>query len=90
MRQKDWSKNGDDKEVTFNVKCTMRKCWADEFISFLKHMESLGKAGCSRVVAFYADGDGDFRPKFEHDLANYRETTPTETIEGDFKLFDAG
>ena len=36
-------------------------------------MELCGNIGHSSVVAFYADGDGDFRPKFEFDK-EYKKT----------------
>ena len=90
MRNTDWRNNGDGEMVEFDIHCAMKKCWADEFISFLKHMENLGNAGCSRVVAFYADGDGDFRPKFTTNLVDAKITEPTKTLEGGFTLFDAG
>ena len=35
--------------------------------SMLHWMESCGKLGHSSVVAFYSDGDGDFRPTFDID-----------------------
>ena len=55
-------------EKTFNIKVTMEERWVDYFCSFLKYMESCGNAGHSAQVSFYADGDGDFRPKFELDV----------------------
>lgn len=54
--------------VEFTVKCTMRKDWAVMFISMLKRMQYLGAIGSSRYIAFYADGDGTFRPKFDFDV----------------------
>lgn len=33
----------------------------------LKHMEICGQVGHSAIIGFYADGDGDFRPKFTID-----------------------
>lgn len=54
--------------VEFNVKCTMRADWAATFISMLKRMQYLGAIGSSRYMAFYADGDGTFRPKFDFDV----------------------
>lgn len=53
---------------TFNIKVTMEERWIDDFCSMLKWMESCGNLGHSSVVAFYSDGDGDFRPKFEIDI----------------------
>ena len=39
-------------------------------------MQKLGSGGSSRTLGFYADGDGDFRPKFEWNT----DTEPTEAI----------
>lgn len=55
----------DNDEVFFTVKCTMRRSWAIAFMSMLKRMQYLGAIGSSRYVAFHADGDGNFRPKFD-------------------------
>jgi hypothetical protein len=52
-------------ETTIEIKVTMRTRWIPHFIGMLKTMEWLGSVGSSRVVGLYADGDGDFRPKFE-------------------------
>lgn len=50
--------------VTFNIEVTMKDRWVDDFCSMLKWMEHCGSVGHSSFVGFYADGDGDFRPKF--------------------------
>ena len=79
--------------VEFNVKCTMRADWAAMFISMLKRMQYLGAIGSSRYMAFYADGDGTFRPKFDFDVpddakhANFY--TPDRPIKVE-ALYDAG
>lgn len=52
---------------TFNIQVTVEERWVNDFCSFLKYLESLGNIGHSGIVAFYADGDGDFCPKFEID-----------------------
>lgn len=54
-------------KIKFNISVEMEERWADDFCSMLKWMESCGNIGHSSVVAFYSDGDGDFRPKFEFD-----------------------
>ena len=54
-------------KVTFNIQATMEERWVDDFCSMLKWMESCGNLGHSSIVGFYADGDGDFRPKFQID-----------------------
>jgi len=51
-------------ETTFVLRVTMKKRWMPHFIAMLKYMEYLGGIGSSRQVTLYADGDGDFRPKF--------------------------
>lgn len=48
--------------VKFKLEITMPKRWAKKFIQMLDCMRWCGNVGASRVVAFYADGDGDFRP----------------------------
>lgn len=53
------------KQVTFTLTCTMSERWVSQFLGMLHQMERLGKIGSSRDVTLYADGDGDFRPRFE-------------------------
>lgn len=50
--------------VKFNIEVTMEDRWVNDFCSMLKWMEHCGTIGHSSFVGFYADGDGDFRPKF--------------------------
>lgn len=63
------------KDITFTITATMPEDWADYFCSFLKRMETDGKRGHSETIGFYADGDGDFRPKFEIDH-EYKHVNP--------------
>jgi len=65
MRNDSWLENGDNEVVEFDIHCKMKKCWADEFLSFLQMIQRQGRSGHSSMVGFYADGDGDFRPTFE-------------------------
>lgn len=60
-------------DKTFNIKVTMEERWINDFCSMLNWMQSCGNLGHSSVVAFYSDGDGDFRPKFEIDT-DYEKT----------------
>lgn len=53
---------------TFNIQVTMEERWIDYFCSFLSYMQACGNWGHSAELSFYADGDGDFRPKFEFDI----------------------
>lgn len=55
-------------EKTFLVECTMDETYISYFYSFLKKMQYNGEIGHSGVVAFMADGDGDFHPRFETDI----------------------
>lgn len=59
----------------FNICVTMDERWIPHFQSFLKYMEGMGTMGHSAMIGFYADGDGDFRPKFTFDI-------PTQKVEG--------
>lgn len=74
--------------ITFTVKCTMRRRWAWQFLGMLNYMQALGSIGSSREVTLFADGDGDFRPKFKYD-----ETIPralaAKNNDGNV-VFDAG
>ena len=48
--------------VKFKLEITMPKRWIKKFIQMLDCMRWTGRVGSSRLIAFYADGDGDFRP----------------------------
>ena len=48
--------------IKFNLEITIPKRWVKKFMQMLDCMRWTGQAGTSRTVAFYADGDGDFRP----------------------------
>lgn len=82
------------KEVEFNIKVTMNERWVDDFCSMLNWMQSCGKLGHSSVVGFYADGDGDFRPKFEIDYEYEKTKGHWKRYEGELPelevIYDAG
>lgn len=73
----------------FTVRITMQDRWIPHFLSMLKYMEQLGNSGCSRQVAIYADGDGDFHPRFKWDESLPFEMEPARDENGD-RLYDAG
>ena len=51
------------REMTkFNLEITIPTQYVNKFLQMLDCMRWCGKVGASRVVAFYADGDGNFRP----------------------------
>lgn len=51
-----------DEQVKFSLEITMPRRWARKFLQMLDCMRWCGCVGASRTVAFFADGDGDFRP----------------------------
>ena len=51
-------------------------------------MENYGQNGMSREVAFFADGDGDFQPKFKHNV-DFDIKEPVRDDRGNV-LYDAG
>ena len=79
-------------EVTIKMKAT--KHFLPEFIAMLKTMESNGNVGHSNWVAYYADGDGSFRPKFEitadQDILDEAEKVKSVRSNIDADCFDAG
>ena len=48
----------------FTIDCEIPDRWVNDFCSFLRQLEYKGNIGHSSLIGFYADGDGDFRPKF--------------------------
>lgn len=87
----------DEHMKTFTITCTMKDRWVNDFMSMLKYMESCGKIGHSGLVAFFADGDGDFRLEFKTDIEWTKQNgySPV-TINKDYapkipeRIFDAG
>lgn len=78
-----------DGRTTFNLICTMKDRWVPQFLAMLKYMQQLGNMGGSRNVCFYADGDGDFNPKFKWDESLPSDAEAVKDNDGD-KTFDAG
>jgi hypothetical protein len=78
-----------DENKTFTITCNMKDRWVPHFLATLKYMQHLGDVGSSRIVAFYADGDGDFRPKFEWDKELSSDAKPVSDTQGD-RMYDAG
>ena len=54
--------------VEFVIKCKMKERWVPYFLAMLKRMQSNGNAGHTAILAFYDDGDGDFRPEFKSNV----------------------
>ena len=50
------------REITkFNLEITIPIRWVKKFLQMLDCMRWFSRNGASRTIAFYADGDGDFR-----------------------------
>ena len=77
---------------TFTIEVTMRERWIPHFLGMLQSMERLGKLGGSRWVRFFADGDGDYRPKFTWEKTLPTPSPPLKQIDpnGNWYDFDAG
>lgn len=73
----------------FTIDCEMPERWVNDFCSFLRQLERNGNIGHSSLIGFYADGDGDFRPKFGINI-DYAETTGRGTSWSPEVMFDAG
>lgn len=73
----------------FEIKVRMKKRWIPHFLALLHTMQSYGGLGCSRLLSFYSDGDGDFRPKFEWPRHLCCHAEPIKDDNG-HKTFDAG
>jgi hypothetical protein len=50
---------------TICITATMNRRWMPQFVALLKTMQQYGELGHSDNLTFFADGDGDFKPKFE-------------------------
>ena len=80
----------------FTIECEMKERWIPHFLGMLKKMEQLGGLGASRPVGIYADGDGDFRPKFKWDdsmpevAQPIRAEKPGDSPQGKGYFYDAG
>ena len=85
-------------KATFNIQVTMKERWVNYFCSMLKWMESCGNLGHSSLIGFYADGDGDFRPKFKidrefeqtHGIWQHERTDEQEPLPRPEVIYDAG
>jgi hypothetical protein len=73
----------------FKIKVRMQKRWVPHFLSMLKTMQLYGSWGCSRMLSFYSDGDGDFRPTFKWLVTLPSDAKPVRELDG-HKTWDAG
>jgi hypothetical protein len=73
----------------FVIECEVPERWVNDFCSMLNTMEYFGKQGHSGVVGIYADGDGDFRPRFNIQTVYDGNMTPLDKFKP-MSIFDAG
>lgn len=76
---------------SFTLECEMEERWIPYFLAFLEDMQACGNIGHSEILGFYADGDGDFRPKFTIKEIKYQRPKfpfykETKTLD----IYDAG
>ena len=78
------------KKRKFKIKAEIDERWVDDFCTFLYELEHNGEIGHSSLIGFYADGDGDFQPKFKI-KTNHNFTKPKNKIRKEAeKIYDAG
>jgi hypothetical protein len=75
--------------MKFTIQCEMKGRWVPHFLAMLKYMQYIGGIGASRRVALYADGDGDFNPKFKWNPALNSTAEPVKDRDGN-RVYDAG
>lgn len=75
---------------TFNIEVTMEERWIDDFCSMLEYMRYCGSIGHSAIIGFYADGDGDFRPKFKIDTEFNKKSGKQNVLPNVEAFYDAG
>ena len=75
--------------MKFTIEVEMKDRWIPHFLAMLKYMQDLGGMGASRTVSFYADGDGDFHPKFKWSSSLKDDVKPISDRNGD-RFYDAG
>ena len=79
----------DDSEKTFTITCTMKHRWVPHFLGHVKIYATFRRCRKFKSGSFYADGDGDFRPKFEWDKELPSDGKPINDVQGD-RIYDAG
>ena len=80
----------DNSKIKFIIRVEMKYRWVPHFLAMLRYMQFLGSIGSSRKVSFYADGDGDFRPKFSWDNSLSDKADPIEGKDSGDYYYDAG
>ena len=80
-------------ERDFVIHCKMKERWIASFIKMLDSMSYCGSIGHSEFGCLYADGDGDFQPKFTYDkilVSIGDEPKVVKNPSGQMTMFDAG
>jgi hypothetical protein len=76
--------------MKFTIEVEMEDRWVPHFLGMLKQQERLGNIGSSRIVGIYADGDGDYRPKFKWDDSLPKPAKPRQNDGKGNTVYDAG
>lgn len=78
----------------FTVEVEMNERWIPHFLGMLQKMQGLGNVGSSRYVCMFADGDGDFHPRFkwniESEIGEPKKLVRPLEIKNGNSVFDAG
>ena len=83
-------------KTDFFIHARIEERWIPYFIAFLKKMQENGERGHSETLAFFSDGDGDFRPQFkflvDDEIEAASRTVTPKQVNPDWgmKLYDAG
>ena len=75
--------------MKFTIECEMNERWTPYFLAMLESMRRNGAVGHSGWVSLFADGDGDFRPKFSYDKSLTKDVNPLVCNSSEVK-WDAG
>lgn len=74
----------------FTIECEIPERWVDDFCAMINSIQSNGILGHSSVVGIYADGDGDFRPRFNI-LTDWNKDKATKLEKYEpMTIYDAG
>ena len=74
----------------FSITVKMEERWIPYFQSMLMTMQQLDIRGSSRLLGFYSDGDGDFRPRFEFDIPVTMVAGISNCNKTPYLMYDAG
>ena len=74
----------------FTIECEVPERWVNDFCAMLEEIQYFGEQGHSGVVGIYADGDGDFRPRFNIQTTYDKDKTTKLDKFKPMAIYDAG